>query len=267
MLKTILICADDFGLTPGINSGIIELAAQGRINATSCMTRGRFFSRDAPTLAPLAIQTGLHLNLTESLEGGEFYQPLPQLLRNSYLRKLDPRIITAEIEYQLDAFETILGRTPDYIDGHQHVHQFPVIRDCLIAVLQRRYPEQRPWLRSTLPGALSALPLKEQFKAWFIGFLGARSLTAHAQNTGFSMNHHLLGVYDFTGGEHAYLEFLDAWLAAATANDLLMCHPATVADPADVLGQQRVAEFAVLSGERMPALLERHSISLSKQVR
>ena len=136
-----------------------------------------------------------------------------------------------------------------------------------MSVLQRRYPEQRPWLRSTLPGALSALPLKEQFKAWFIGFLGARSLTAQAQSTGFAMNHRLLGVYDFTGGQPAYLEFLDAWLGAATANDLLMCHPAAVADPADVLGQQRVAEFAVLSGEQMPAMLARHSISLPKQVR
>ncbi len=267
MLKTILICADDFGLSPGINSGIIKLAGQGRLSAASCMSRGRFFARDAQTLAPLPIQTGLHLNLTESLEGGEFYQPLPQLLRNSYLRKLNVKIIRHAIEYQLDAFETGLSRMPDYVDGHQHVHQFPVIRECLIEVLRRRYPEHRPWLRSTLPGTLSALPLKQQFKAWLIGFLGVYALTKQAQRAGFSMNHHLFGVYDFQGGEAMFLKFMSAWLAAATSNDLLMCHPATAADPADVLGPQRVAEYAVLSGNALPPLLERHGLTLLKSPR
>jgi len=263
MLKPILICADDFGLSPGINSGIIELARQGRLSATSCMSLGRYFSQDAQALAELPIQTGLHFNMTEPLEGKEFYQPLSRLLRNSYLRKLDPRIVTGEIERQLDAFETALGRVPDYIDGHQHVHQFPTIRDCLIDVLVRRYPEHRPWLRSTLPGDLSGLPLKNQLKAWVIGFLGARSLTGLAKRFGFTMNNRLLGVYGFEGGEPHYRELLDAWFTGAQANDLLMCHPATTVDPSDALGEQRVAEYAVLSGNDFPSLLERHGLSLA----
>jgi predicted glycoside hydrolase/deacetylase ChbG (UPF0249 family) len=262
-LKPILICADDFGMAPGINAGIIALARQGHLSATSCMSRGRYFAQDAQALAGLPVQTGLHLNLTESLTGGEFYQPLPRLLRNSYLRRLDAETLRRSIEGQFDAFEQALGRLPDYVDGHQHVHQFPRIRDCLLAVMRRRFPRQRPWLRSTRPGSLAGLPLKNRGKAWFIGALGARVLSRLASAGGFSQNRRLLGVYDFSGGRAHYGQLLERWLAGAEANDLIMCHPAQFADPGDPLGTQRVAEYAVLSDSDFPARLAGHGLSLS----
>jgi len=263
MLKPILICADDFGMAPGINAGIIALARQGRLSATSCMSGGRYFAQDAASLAALPIQTGLHLNLTESLSGGEFYQPLPRLLRNSYLHRLDTATVRRAIETQFDAFENALGRVPDYVDGHQHVHQFPRIRACLLEIMQRRFPDQRPWLRSTLPGTLTGLPLKNRFKAWFIGALGADALARLARAGGFSQNHRLLGVYDFSGGSARYRELLQYWLAAATTDDLIMCHPAQFADQGDPLGAQRVAEYTVLADSDFPAHLENHRLSLS----
>ncbi|MEI7612756.1 MAG: ChbG/HpnK family deacetylase [Betaproteobacteria bacterium] len=264
-LTPVCLCADDFGLTPGINSGIIELARIGRLSATSCMSTGSHFAQEAPTLLDLPIQTGLHLNLTEPLEGKRFYQPLAQLLRNSYLRRLDPDVITGEIDHQLDAFENTLGRAPDYVDGHQHVHQYPIIRDCLIKVLVRRYPQHRPWLRSTAPGKLAGLPLNDQFKAWFIGFLGSRALGKIAAQHRFPMNPSLLGVYGLSGGEIGYRQLLESWLSNASANELIMCHPAQVDDPSDAIGLQRTAEYAVFSGSDFPARLEHHGLILSKR--
>ena len=265
MLKLIHLCADDFGLAPGINAGILDLARRGRLSATSCMSTGCHFTQDARELLDLPMQTGLHLNLTEPLESQGFYQPLAELLRNSYLRRLDQGVISREIEHQLEAFENTLGRAPDYVDGHQHVHQFPVIRECLLDVLLRRYPQHRPWLRSTVPGKLSRLPLNDRLKAWFIGFLGARSLGKLANQHGFAMNRRLLGVYDFSGGEGLYRELLKNWLANASTNDLIMCHPAQSDDPSDAIGAQRVAEYAVLSGDVFPTQMERYGLALASR--
>jgi predicted glycoside hydrolase/deacetylase ChbG (UPF0249 family) len=265
-MKPILFCADDFGMAPGINAGIIELAQEGRLSAVSCMSRGRYCSRDAHDLAGIPVETGLHLNMTEPLEGKEFYQPLSRLLLNCYLRRIDPRIIIHEIELQLDAYEAAFGKAPDYVDGHQHVHQFPLIRDCLVDTLLRRYPGHLPWLRSTLPGELTGIPLPYRMKAKLICYLGGNALSNLASRFGFGMNAHLLGVYDFTGGEKHYLELLENWLAGARANDLIMCHPAKTADPSDALGQQRVAEYSVLSGKVFPNLLERYGFFLSGNV-
>ncbi|WP_300336112.1 ChbG/HpnK family deacetylase [Accumulibacter sp.] len=266
-LKTIVLCADDFGMAPGIDAGILALARTQRLSAVSCMSRGRHFRSDVPELAGLPIDRGLHLDLTElrpGAESGAFYQPLRRLIWHCWSRTIAPGIITLEIERQLDAFEDALGAAPDYVDGHQHVHQFPVIRDCLVEVLRRRYTGSLPWLRSTLPRDCPGVSLPDRLKASVIGHLGGESLKALAGRHGLAMNARLLGVYGFAGGQEAYSALLDSWLASAAGSDLLMCHPAKFADPADPLAGQRVAEYALLSGERLPALLARHGVVIGR---
>jgi chitin disaccharide deacetylase len=257
-LKPLLLCADDFGMSQEINAGIVELASKGCLSATSCMSRGNAFRQGAKRLADLPTETGLHLNLTEPLDGTGFFQPLPRLIRNCYTRSIPPEIIRAEIEYQLDAFEDVLARQPDYIDGHQHVHQFPIVRECLLEILLRRYSQRLPWLRSTNPASQEGTPLGLRIKAAIIASLGARAMRTQATQHGFGMNAHLLGVYGFTGGETGYLGLLDAWIHSAAEADLIMCHPARRLDANDPLGKQRCAEFAVLSGTGLSGLLEWH---------
>src|SRR3546814_19482765 len=73
--KRIVICADDFGMNPAIDAGILELAGARRLNATTCMALGPSFAASAPALAANpGLQAGLHLNFTESLG-----QPGPSL--------------------------------------------------------------------------------------------------------------------------------------------------------------------------------------------
>ena len=55
-------------------------------------------------------------------------------------RRLDGAEIEAELGRQLDRFEDAFGRRPDYIDGHQHVHQLPVVRDVVLRALRTRLP-------------------------------------------------------------------------------------------------------------------------------
>ena len=265
-LKPILFCADDFGMSPQINAGIIELANSNVLSAVSCLSRGKDFQQDAPILADLPVAKGLHLNLTESLAGNEYFQPLHRLIWSCYARRIDPQVIRVEIENQLDAFERSFGTGPDYVDGHQHVHQFPIVRDCLIEILLRRYGKRLPWLRSTLRSRQPGVPAGIQMKAAVIASLGAHALQALAIRHGFKTNAHLLGVYGFDGGEEAYGQLLAAWIHCAGPNDLIMCHPARGLDSADPIGVQRCAEFAVLAGSSRLSLLERHRAFVASSV-
>jgi predicted glycoside hydrolase/deacetylase ChbG (UPF0249 family) len=196
------------------------------------------------------VDVGLHLNFTEALGQPDLHRPLSRLILAAYSRRLDPRAIADGIARQLDAFETSFGRPPDYVDGHQHVHQLPCIREALLAALRQRYPEQHPWLRSTLPAAGSGP------KAALIATLGATTLGRLARAGGYPSNRRLLGVYDFTATEEEYRRRLHSWLAAAADGDLLMCHPGDSLEPGDVIGPQRLREFAVLSHPDFPLLLQ-----------
>lgn len=260
----IVFCADDFGMSPAINQGIIALARAGRLSATSCMSKGAAFKADFPVLAGLPIQKGLHLNLTEALEAGQFWQPLARLIRQCYIGGLDRQRVQREIDEQLDAFESALGAPPDYVDGHQHVHQFPVVRDCLIATLTQRYGARLPWLRSTYaPRRVRALAPGLRLKARVIEALGAQAFLRNARQAGFASNGHLLGAYDFSGGAQGYAALLEVWLSAAVPGDVLMCHPAEGIDATDPLGVQRNAEFTVLASEAFCALLARSRVCVA----
>ncbi|SCK18998.1 ChbG/HpnK family deacetylase [Vogesella sp. LIG4] len=258
----IVICADDFGQSPAINDGIVQLAQQGRLSAASCMTLAPAMTHRLDELKASGIALGLHLNFTQLLGSEGYVLPLSQLIVKSYLRLLDRAAIAREIRRQLDAFEQHVGRTPDYVDGHQHVHQLPMIREALLAELQQRYAGRQPWLRSTRSSPAASMPAAYARKAGIIATLGSSALQRLARRRGMAMNAHLLGVYDFAASAD-YPALLAAWLASAGNGDLLMCHPASAATPGDELGEQRVREFSALSApDLLPALLARHRLEV-----
>src|SRR5919112_15611 len=75
--RSVVLCADDFGLADGVSRGIVELAAMGRLSATGAMTNMPGWRRAAADLTPLEgqIAVGLHLNLTTGSPLG----PMPQV--------------------------------------------------------------------------------------------------------------------------------------------------------------------------------------------
>ena len=161
----IVVCADDYGIEPGVDAGIVELAAAGRLSAVSCLTGSPGFAARARDLVGLDVDLGLHLNFTESLGGAGVYRSHPVLVALAYTRRLKSTGVRAQIMDQLDRFEQHAGRAPDFVDGHLHVHQLPVIRDQLIDVVLSRYAVSPPWLRDTVPGELDrSLPFMQRFK-------------------------------------------------------------------------------------------------------
>jgi len=252
-MKKLVICADDFGLHAAVNQAVLELGSLGRLNATSCLVDAPAFATDAPALKTIPLQTGLHLNFTERFAGDcsdtQLTLPLATLIRRAWLRRLDARQVRTTLARQFDRFEDLMQRAPDFVDGHQHVHQFPQIREALIEQLQQRYPD-RPalWLRSTRCHARlpTAMTFKHHAKALFIEGLGTHAFKRKIAGR-WRMSRALAGVYDFQGGEAAYARLLTHWLAHVQAGDVLMCHPASHIMSADPLGAQRLAEYRVLA--------------------
>jgi hypothetical protein len=153
--RRIRLCADDYGISAGVNSAIRDLIVRGRLNATSVMVAAPSFARaEARSLAILnsgapRAAIGLHVTLTAPfrplskgfrplLDGA--FPPLPALMRSALLRRLSGEPIAAEIEAQLAAFAAAFGRAPDFIDGHQHVHLLPQLREEVLAAAKRRAP-------------------------------------------------------------------------------------------------------------------------------
>ncbi len=103
--RRIWLCADDYGISPGVNRAIRELIERGRLNATSVMTVGPAIGRDeVQSLQAAAAKSshcaiGLHATLTAPFRPltmhfkpvfGGLFLPFPKLLRAGLLRRLDP---------------------------------------------------------------------------------------------------------------------------------------------------------------------------------
>lgn len=259
-VRRIVVCADDFGMNRAVNAGILALADANRLSATSCLVDGFACEEDISALLTTRLQIGLHLNFTEALGQPDLCLPLRRLILASYGRRLPLPDLGRAIARQLDRFEALTGRAPRYIDGHQHVHQLPQIRDALLAMLARRYGRDKPWLRYTGSPRIAGLPWRLRAKAQVIAALGSGALRRRALALGFSMNPGFMGVYDFQGGEQAYLNWMARWLGQCQDGDVLMCHPAQGLDRTEALAEQRGAEFRVLGGPALATLLSSQSI-------
>ena len=250
---------DDYGLHAGVCQAALALVAKQRVQGIGCMVGAPAWSAWAGALKALdpgAVDVGLHLDLTEyPLKRSA--RRLGRLLICSFSRQMDRASVLGEVRAQLDAFERDIGRAPAFVDGHQHVHQLPIVREVLLSELQQRYASALPWLRATRcpPGA--------GVKPRLIAALGAQGLLAPARAQGFRSNERLLGVYDFSGGEARYRALLSGWLRDGHTGDVLMCHPAQSAEADDVIGAAREAEYRVLGSDAMGDLLREHQVALA----
>lgn len=258
--RRLAVCADDWGLGAGVNEAIADLIERGRLSATSCLVDAPAFATGATRLAALARRAdiGLHLNFTESFGEAAPRFGLGAFIARAYAGLLDATAIGAEIRRQLDRFEAACGFAPHHVDGHQHVQQLPVVREALLAELQRRGGATRPWLRVSQPPAGAGL------KPAVLRTLGARTLAREAARRGFATNRHLLGVYAFDGTAADYLERLKVWLAQAGDGDLLMAHPGSGGAVGDPIAAARQREYEVLGGEGFGRVLAEAGVEVAR---
>ncbi len=238
LVRRIWLCADDYGISPGVNRGIRDLIERGRLNATSVMVVGPAIGRDEVAALQAAAgrsaccAIGLHVTLTapfrpltmhfRPLDGGMFLR-FAKLLRAGLLRRLDPEIIHAELMVQLAAFNEMFGRAPDFVDGHQHVQLFPQVRDGFLAAVKEAAPNA--WVRQ---GGRNQ-PLGQRLgspKALFLDFLSAQ-FRRRASQADIAFNPAFAGAYDYSrNGDFGAL--MDEFLDGLPEGGVVMCHPGFV---------------------------------------
>jgi predicted glycoside hydrolase/deacetylase ChbG (UPF0249 family) len=253
-----VVCADDFALDRGAIEATLALIKLGRVTATSVLVDSPHWKAAAPELKAVhdGVDVGLHLNLTEKLDAGSPSWPLPSLVLQSTLRVLPRWRVRDQVERQLDAFTDTFGSLPDFVDGHRHVHQLPVVREVLIDSVLAREPKSLPWLRICLP------PDQDQdYKARVIGMLGAPALREMAAFHQFPSSRRLVGVYGFNLKREAYLAKVRAWLAAGPEGAVFMCHPSSKASARDPIGPARRMELGVLAGQSYADALARAGVT------
>jgi predicted glycoside hydrolase/deacetylase ChbG (UPF0249 family) len=270
--RLLALCADDFGASTAINRGILQLAAGGRLSAVSCMSNMPAWAAGAPLLAGLPpvqqgrVKLGLHFNLTEgrplSAALARLWPrmpALPRLIALAHLRVLPREALRAELQAQLLAFEQAAGRAPDHIDGHQHVHHLPVLRDLMLDLLA-----QRPGLRARHTGHVQGAGYA--LKRVLIAGTGGRWLGRRLEALGRAANTQLFGVYDFI--EADYRGLMQRWLAALPLQGgLVFCHPGEAGgDAHDPIAAARVRELAYLGSADFDADLAAAGVRLATAV-
>lgn len=273
----LLLCADDYGLAPGVNAAIRDLIAQGRLTATSVMSLCQHWREGAAALRELKdkADVGLHFTLTDQPPLGAMptlapdgrLPPLGRLMGWAYRGKLNTVAARAEIRDELSrqiaAFTDDWGAPPDYIDGHQHIHQLPGVRDAVVEAL------------ATMPGAYVRLcgePVAAVLrrgvavpKTLLIGGLGG-GLRRMVRTRGIPANDRFAGVYDFAGNR-PFAELMPRFLDGIGDRTLVMVHPGLPDEElrrVDTLVEPRRAEYDYLRGPAFAALLQGRNIRLTR---
>ena len=254
--RSIVLCADDYGIAPGVSRGIRRLLEAERLSATSCIVVYPEFAQEGPKLAPWAdrVDIGLHVCLTHEA-------PLWRVMRDAYLRLHDRAAIAAEVDRQLAAFVATMGRPPDYIDGHQHVHMLPGVREPVCAAAERT----GAWVRNlreplsatlTRPAAVAATALAQL----------SRPLARRLARRDIATNRGFRGTRRFTPGR-PFREQMVAMLRGARDGSVVICHPgesdATLA-ARDAVTVLREEELAYLAGSDFPNDLAAEGLTLSR---
>jgi predicted glycoside hydrolase/deacetylase ChbG (UPF0249 family) len=130
--RLLIVNADDFGQSPGINNGIREAHEQGIVRSASLMVRwpaaaeAAAYGRDRSDFS-----LGLHVDLGEWAFRGESWAPVYEVAPLE-----DRAAVAEEVRRQLGAFRRLAGRDPTHLDSHQHVHLSEPMRSVLAQCAQ-----------------------------------------------------------------------------------------------------------------------------------
>jgi hopanoid biosynthesis associated protein HpnK len=283
--KRLIVTADDFGLTEGVNKGIVLAHREGIVTGASLMVNGAAFDSavDMLRLNP-DLDIGLHLNLTQGFptsmpaavpslanSSGFLYHDPFDLLLASFRAGVRSEDLEREIRAQLEkAFQAGLRIT--HIDGHKHVHLIPRVLRTILKVMPsygigalRGIIERTPRIGSFLVRNKSAWPwiLKQYLlgkSASIVWILSRRRISGPE----FVFPRYFYGITQ-TG-------FLDRNAIADILGDLrntvseLMCHPGyldnELKNTPTRLRMQRERELELLTGSEVRKLVEQKGIKL-----
>ena len=131
--RFLIVNADDFGLTPGVNRGIIQAHEEGIVTSASLMVRypaAVEAARYASTRPELSV--GLHFDIAEWRYTHGEWRPFYLVVDPD-----DAAAVQAELQRQLAFYEDLVGCAPTHLDSHQHVHNSEPIRGAILELAHR----------------------------------------------------------------------------------------------------------------------------------
>jgi predicted glycoside hydrolase/deacetylase ChbG (UPF0249 family) len=224
--RRLVVNADDFGISAGVNRGVIEAHEHGIVTSASLMTRwpaaadAARYARSYPQLG-----IGLHVDLGEWIYQQDEWRPLYHVVSD------DPQAVRQEILRQLETFRQLVGRDPDHLNSHQHVHR----SEPALSVMRALSDELRVPLRHFTPDF--------QYCGDFYG----------QSDTGESFP-------DLISAESLIRILRDL----PPGGSELCCHPAAQVDLVTMYGRERVMELRSLCDPRVRQTLQDENISLTK---
>ena len=262
--SAVILCADDYAISDGVSRGIEELASAGRLSAASALVNLPAWVPDGPRLATLRrhIATGLHVNLTlgaplgpmPNLAPAGALPSLARLLTRGLAGRLDEAEIAAEVSRQVDRFEQATGCPPDFIDGHQHVHALPGVRDGFLCAVSARFTREHPLIRDPADHAFAIIGRGGAvLKALSLSVL-AGGFGEEMRRAGFPTNRGFAGFSAF-GTVVPFQRELHRFFSHPGSCHMVMCHPgypdAGLARLDGVVARRRMELDALMS---MPGL-------------
>jgi len=258
MTGQVIISADDFGLTAGVNEAIRELARLGTLSATNVMANMPHAHKiQAFAEAHPEVSIGVHLTLTQgkplsppeivpSLVGPEgLFWPLAQLVRRAVRGQVSRRECKTELAAQVTQVQQWIGERVDHWNSHQGIHRYEPFASLAIRVCKGQIPAMRAHRHHFLPAAFDTSissrrsgkrVVKETYYAW-LGWRCARH---------FRLPRGILAVHGGTA-----LSVLQALPNVSLPEGVweAVCHPATTTDDLEgtSLLEARVHEYHFLA--------------------
>ncbi|MDH3732266.1 MAG: ChbG/HpnK family deacetylase [Gemmatimonadota bacterium] len=212
--RTLIVNADDFGLSAGVNAGIRRSFLDGVVTSASLMVRQPSAGSAAAISAEHpGLSVGLHIDLGEWVYRGGEWTPKYEVVDLS-----DPASVRNEVEAQLDLFRGLLGADPTHLDSHQHVHLTEPVRGIVREAGER------------LGVPVRGLEPRIRYCGEFYGQTGIGQPARELITTG-----HLLEIIDRLG---------DGWTE-------LGCHPGEAHDVESDYGVERSVEVRTLTDPRI----------------
>jgi predicted glycoside hydrolase/deacetylase ChbG (UPF0249 family) len=222
--RLLIVNADDFGRSPGVNRGVIRTHEEGIVTSAAMMVRWPAAEEAAAYCRRSSLSVGLHLDLGEwEYREGEWHA------RYELLAAPTEEAAAEEIERQLERFERLTGRSPTHLDSHQHVHREEPVRSELRRVGERL----RVAVRDITPGI-------------------AYSGSFHGQD---GKGTPLPGAITVEGLVRT-IETLPAGITE------LGCHPATDRDHDSTYDRERLQEVETLCDRGVRAAIDRCGVAL-----
>jgi predicted glycoside hydrolase/deacetylase ChbG (UPF0249 family) len=130
--RVLIVNADDFGRSPGVNRGVIRAHEEGIVTSATLMVRWPAAHQAAAYARRSSLGVGLHFDLGEWEHRDGAWHALYEVLDDT-----TEETVSEELGRQVVRFEALVGRPPTHFDSHQHVHNEDPVRTAVQRAAQR----------------------------------------------------------------------------------------------------------------------------------